>query len=226
MVKVAGIIFDFYGTLVEIDQEGPYLWMVLEALGFKGSPALEAVWSPDAFDGMETPRIQDSPSYDDWLYQNLCAMARQAGVPEKEVPPVVAQMRDADRSWTVKAKPGAVEVLDYLRGQGLPTAICSNWNSDIETYLRQASLPQLDAVVTSAWVGARKPHLRPFQVVCQALGVSPSTTLYVGDCWRTDVIGSLRVGLNPVWLTSSANPLPHLVRTIHRLEDLIPLLNG
>ena len=52
-------------------------------------------------------------------------------------------------------------VLRDLRGRGVALAICSNWDWDLHEAIESAGLTgAVDVVVSSAWVGARKPHPR------------------------------------------------------------------
>lgn len=55
-------------------------------------------------------------------------------------------------------------------------------------------------VVSSAWVGARKPHPRIYALTLRELGVAPGETVFVGDTWTCDVVGPLAAGMHPVYL--------------------------
>ena len=52
-------------------------------------------------------------------------------------------------------------MLAELRARGLRLVICSNWDWDLAEAVDEAGLTAaVDAIVSSAWVGARKPHPR------------------------------------------------------------------
>ena len=55
-------------------------------------------------------------------------------------------------------------------------------------------------MVSSAWVGARKPHRRIYDAVLDQLGVAPDDALFVGDTWTCDVEGPRAAGLVPLYL--------------------------
>lgn len=215
------IVFDFYHTLVEFDQTRPTMSELLTGLGYYCPAELEAIWNSDGFDGYETPSHTSKPSYWDWRFNNLSQLAQLAGVPQAEVPSIVEMLLENDQAWTVKARPGVLSLMEHLVDQGFSIGLCSNWDYDINKYLKQAGISQIAQVVTSAEVGARKPHPKPFLQIVQKLSALPSEVYYVGDSWRADVIGALRAGMRPIWLTHERNnPLPRLVKIVGSLEEL------
>lgn len=221
------ICFDFYGTLVEINHDVPRFWEILTSWGYSCPPELEAAWNSDGFNGMETPRFDTRPSYEDWRLSNLCSMAQQSGVPNEKIVETVHYLLAVDREWTVRAKRGAPEMLRYLRDNGIRVGICSNWDYALLPYMSQAALPEVDVVITSAEVGARKPHPRLFLTACDILNLPPKDIWFVGNDWSTDVVGALRVGMQPIWLTQEKiNPLPRLVRSITDFSELEKLINN
>ena len=57
-----------------------------------------------------------------------------------------------------------------------------------------------DVVVSSAWVGARKPHPRIYAHTLDQLGIAPEDALFVGDTWTCDVDGPRAAGMRAVYL--------------------------
>ena len=57
-----------------------------------------------------------------------------------------------------------------------------------------------EAVVSSAWAGARKPHPRIFEATLGKLGVAASDALFVGDTWGPDVVGPRAMGMAALYL--------------------------
>ena len=103
----------------------------------------------------------------------------------------------------------AATVLAKLRAEGVRVAVCSNWDWDLAEAIEEAGLTEhVDLIVSSAWVGARKPHPRIYLHTLGALGVDPERTLFVGDTWNCDVDGPTEHGLKPVY-----------VRRAHREPD-------
>jgi len=216
----AAVIFDFFNTLVEVDRDRPSLATVLTEMGFPCPRLLEEAWSSDAYDGCETPALSDNPGYMEWRMHNLTGLARHAGVPASAVEQVAQQLEAHDRGWTVKPCPGASDLIADLASHHMPYAICSNADDDLTRHLKQSGLSGFTTVVSSAAVGARKPHMRPFVEVTSSIGLYPEDCLYVGNAWATDICGALRAGYRPVWITRERTEfLPGLVLQFRQLRD-------
>lgn len=63
-----------------------------------------------------------------------------------------------------------------------------------------------EVVVTRDTLGYGKPAPEVFHHACAALGTSPERTVYVGDEYETDVVGSANAGLVAVWLKRGEGP--------------------
>jgi putative hydrolase of the HAD superfamily len=123
-------------------------------------------------------------------------------------------------------------VLAELRSRGVTLAICSNWDWDLEEAIEAAGLTGIvDVTVSSAWVGARKPHRRMYDAVLDRIGVAPADALFVGDTWTCDVEGPRAAGLVPLYLRRAhlgvdrTAPSDHHTQAVHRAEDLRPVLD-
>jgi putative hydrolase of the HAD superfamily len=79
--------------------------------------------------------------------------------------------------------------------------ICSNWDWDLAEAVEEAGLTtRFDALLSSAWVGARKPHPRIYARALLEAGVEADEALFVGDTWGPDVEGPLAAGIPAVYL--------------------------
>jgi len=73
--------------------------------------------------------------------------------------------------------------------------------------------------------GRAKPDPEIFHAACDALGVQPAETIYVGDDPVVDVQGAQNAGMTAVWMNRFDRPLPdHIVpdaicATLHELDD-------
>jgi putative hydrolase of the HAD superfamily len=83
--------------------------------------------------------------------------------------------------------------------------------------------PHLAGTVTSARVGARKPHPRIYEQALSISGVPPEATVMVGDSVSADVRGAERLGMHALLLdrAGTAKP-PGGVRAIRTLDE-VPL---
>lgn len=193
-------IFDFYGTLVEIDNEPPQMWETLKNLGFDCHLSMQEMWESDGFDGCLTPSCDSTPSYQDWRKNNIFQLIKQSGVPTERVNEIFIHLLEIEKQATKKAIPNANSIIRLLRAHNKKIGLCSNWDFPIQPYLEQAGLPLFDAVSVSAEVGARKPNAKIFADICTKLNVSPSESIFIGDHWFNDIAGAMRSELFPVWI--------------------------
>jgi FMN phosphatase YigB (HAD superfamily) len=195
--QTRAVLFDFYDTLVEVDRDAPSMAEMLTSLGFHCSSRMEGLYNSDGHNGTPTPM---GSHYEGWRTAQIMELCGMAGVPRSQREAIAGELLAADRSWTVKSRPGAFEVLTLLDSNGILTAIASNWDYEIEPYLAQAGLNEQIPSVLSWEVGARKPDPTVLVEACRMLGVHPSEAVYVGDNWETDVRAAIRAGVKPVWL--------------------------
>ena len=116
-----------------------------------------------------------------------------------------------------------------VRGQRL--VVVSNWDVSLHDVLRALGLePLLDAIITSAEAGARKPAPAIFE---QALGLAaagaptatrPELAIHVGDSFDEDVAGARAAGIEPVLVRRDGGEPVSGVRTISSLSELEALV--
>jgi FMN phosphatase YigB (HAD superfamily) len=93
----------------------------------------------------------------------------------------------------------ASQALQRAREARLVVGVISNSNGSVKRALEIAGLaPQLDFVIDSSVVGISKPDPRIFALGLQAAGTSAEQTVYVGDSYFVDVVGSRQAGLRAV----------------------------
>jgi putative hydrolase of the HAD superfamily len=125
-----------------------------------------------------------------------------------------------------------VAVLAELRAHRVTLAICSNWDWDLTEAVEGAGLSSaVDLIVSSAWVGARKPHPRIYRHMLDELAIDPDEAVFIGDTWACDVAGPRETGMRAVYLRRSHfgtdNSAPADIdeyRDVHRATDLTDLL--
>ena len=82
--------------------------------------------------------------------------------------------------------------------------VVSDWGSDLLPILHAHEITRrMDFVVASAVVHASKPHREIFLYALGRAGVRPEETVYVGDSYLADVLGSRAAGLHPVLINRS-----------------------
>lgn len=94
-----------------------------------------------------------------------------------------------------------IPVLDNLKKRKLALGLISNIERDMTATLDKLGLsPRLDIVVTSQDAGFTKPHPEIFQYAIKQAGVHPAETVYVGDQYNVDVVGSNNAGMKGILL--------------------------
>ena len=92
-----------------------------------------------------------------------------------------------------RAYPDAAPALARLRELGLTLVCVSNWDYALPQVLDRCGLGgSLDAVVTSAGAGARKPDPAIFARALELAGCGPAEALHVGDTPEEDIAGAAR----------------------------------
>jgi HAD superfamily hydrolase (TIGR01549 family) len=92
--------------------------------------------------------------------------------------------------------PDVAPALERIRAAGIQTAVISNADKDVTIICVHFEFAEhMDLIVTSALVGWEKPDPRTFQAAYEPLGVDPAKALHIGDQPKSDVAGSLAVGM-------------------------------
>jgi putative hydrolase of the HAD superfamily len=229
---VKAIIFDFYGTLAEFT-DGAVSWSQLAAdIGYEiPREKIDAFWEVDGHEHDE--HSQSREHYVRWQQQRMRTLLDACEIPEPERETFLSRVLTSERHRGIAAYHDARPVLVELRERGYTLAVCSNWDWDLRDALGYADLTDaVDLVVSSAWVGARKPHPRIYAHTLRALELAPDEVLFVGDTWSCDVAGPRTAGMQPVYVrrshfgTDATAPADHLEdRNLHRATGLRAVLD-
>ncbi len=125
-------------------------------------------------------------------------------------------------SLRFSAFPDAAPALRGLRRRPIAIVAVSNWDVSLHEVLARLSLAELlDAIVTSAEVGVRKPTREVFDHALALVGVEPQDAVHVGDSMEEDVAGARAAGIEPI-LLARTRPAGHPagVRVISSLREL------
>jgi putative hydrolase of the HAD superfamily len=208
---VTAVIFDFYNTLAETTRFGPSWDELVAELGYTVPEDVRDRWWNDGIDGMEHDEHSISRDhYVAWQQSRVRAILAECAVPAAAQDVFIERVREISAHIRIDAYQEVVDVLGDLRSQGIALAICSNWDWDLHEAVESAGLTgAFDVVVSSAWVGARKPHPRIYSHTLKQLGVAPENALFVGDTWTCDVDGPRAAGMKTVYLRRSHLGVDH-----------------
>ncbi len=106
------------------------------------------------------------------------------------------------------------EMIAYMRtlgGRGYRLAICTNNVREWEQRWR-AKLPVdelFEVVVDSAFVGARKPERRIYELTLERLGIEPAAALFVDDV-EVNCQAARELGMRSVWFRSNEQAIAEI----------------
>jgi FMN phosphatase YigB (HAD superfamily) len=112
---------------------------------------------------------------------------------------------------SMRALPGAQEILRHVQALGLRAGLASNASSHYfvtECCRRLSFTSSLDPIVSSAGIGRAKPDRLMFETIVSGWAVEPAQVIMVGDTPSADVVGANRMGMRSLLIsrTSSTDP--------------------
>lgn len=95
--------------------------------------------------------------------------------------------------------PGVKETLNILKNRGFKLGVISNWDSSARDILMRHGIADLFSwIIISSEEGVEKPSKEIFDIALKKSGADPAKSLYIGDNYYDDVIGSRKVGMDSV----------------------------
>jgi putative hydrolase of the HAD superfamily len=219
------ILFDALGTLIELEPPAPRLKTELaERYGVRVSDAeaIRAIGAEISYYRGHLDEGKDEASLA--ALRERCAAELRRALPTagQRLPPAADLVDALLASLRFHAYPDASPALAACRARGLRLVVVSNWDVSLHERLRELDLaPMLDAVLTSAEAGARKPAPAIFELALRLAGVTAADALHVGDSIEEDVAGARAAGIEPVFVSRDGTPRVEGVRTVSSLAQLV-----
>jgi len=211
------IFFDVGNTLLFPDRA--HILAPLAKLGH--SPTLEQ-WhviergTKKKFD--QALQQSDPADFNFWFlfYESLL---QDLGVRDDEVRDAMVESTRQSANWCV-IRPGTRDLLQRL-GKRYRLAVISNADGKIEDVLKRCRIADCFATITdSGLVGYEKPHPVIFQAALRTMGAKPEESLYVGDVYSVDYLGSTRAGMQGMLIDVSGAYREMKVPQVGCLEEL------
>ena len=215
-MKVAAVIFDLFGTLVQ-PLNGSLLLRRLAEFGIhpapeaaywiaRGFPPAAAVleMGVDPVDALALHLREQLPSLVDFI--KLIQMRFPAAQPPQAhtitEAEVILQVAIEGATLVDGAKP----LLDWLVSQGIALRLLSNLSTPFKTIIAHFKLYHwFPHLILSCETGLLKPDPRAFERALAGLKCTAAEVMMVGDNWQSDILGALRSGLQPVFVDSTKN---------------------
>jgi putative hydrolase of the HAD superfamily len=123
--------------------------------------------------------------------------------------------------------PNAIETLNYLQ-ESYPIHLITNGFIEVQaTKLNSSGLVgYFKHIITSEEIGVLKPHPLVFETALQKTGADAHSSLYIGDHFESDVLGSSNAGWDQVFFNPENQAIDHHnhVPTFH-IQDLKELMD-
>jgi putative hydrolase of the HAD superfamily len=221
---IRAVLLDAFGTLVRMDPPAPHLRAALLRLGGVdvGAEAAERGFRAEiSYYLAHNGEGSDVASLEG--LRDRCAAVLHEALRRPELDRAAVRQAMLE-SLRFEAFGDAPPALRELRSRGLRLVVASNWDCSLPSVLSRVGLaPLVDAVVSSAVVGAAKPDRRLFSAGLAAAGCGAAEALYAGDSVETDVLGAQAAGLRAV-LVDRDGVSPAGVPSIGSLRELPELV--
>jgi len=115
-------------------------------------------------------------------------------------------------------------VLPALHGDGIALGVVTNCSEVLGATAVACTGVEFEAVVTAERAGYYKPHLRPYEMALDELGLAADRCLFVAGS-AYDLFGTHKLGLPTYWHDRiGMTPPPNAPKPIERRRSLHPLL--
>ena len=215
-MKYTDLVFDLYGTLVDIHtEEDDRVWeKTAFYFGFYGAsytgPELKAAFQS----AMRTREAKAGQSYECFpdlpFEETMADLFRAKGVVENADTLGInaAQLFRISSLDYIRLYPHALEALAKLRKAGYRLWLLSNAQAIFTAYeLRLLGLgEQLDGIYLSSNYKCRKPDLRFYQALIDERHLDASKTMMIGNDRQTDIAGAKAAGMATLYMHTDLTP--------------------
>ena len=209
MKKIKAVLFDLDGTLFHhLPSSGEVFLEHIQNLGFHISEVDRVRaehWVHYYF--AHSPEIQaDSKMFGDdskgfwvnFLRRRLVASGLQPAKAAELAPQVAAYMSEVYKPET-RVPEDAHTLLKFLKESGYMLGMVSNRESPYREEMQKLELDcYFQFFLAGGEVNSFKPDALIFERALELAGTSAQETMYVGDNYFADIVGSQRAGLKPV----------------------------
>ncbi|MDH4145554.1 MAG: hypothetical protein OEY23_10370 [Acidimicrobiia bacterium] len=205
---IRAVVFDPVGTLAwRRDANAPRDYdEALASTGLELDPIVFGRWRHRLMGAAHPEASASREAYERWWAARRAELWDRVPLDPAAAARLAAALAVADAPELVAA-PGATDALAALAGLGVRTVAAGNAGWDLADDLAALGLTRgLDAVLTSARVGWRKPHAPFYRAVFEACGARPAELLLVSTDRGRDVVGALAVGAAAAVLAPSEPP--------------------
>jgi putative hydrolase of the HAD superfamily len=230
-VKYKAVIFDLFGTLVEIFSRQEYENTLAEMVSILKAPYDEfyKIWIQTA--------DQRSIGVFRNLEENIEFICRELNISISDNQLKLArQVRTNFVARALTPREDAIKVLSHLKSKGCGTGLISNCSTEPPLLWPDTLFaPLIDVAIFSSSAGLKKPDPHIYLMATERLSVKPENCLYIGDGDSHELTGALQVGMHPVLIRNPDEDGANVLRvnpetekwhgpTISSLKEVLHLL--
>ena len=217
-MKYKDLIFDLYGTLVDIrTEENAEVWEKTALyFGYYG-----ARYTPEELENaflsrMNARKAEAGQSYvcfpDIPVEKVMAELFRAKGISENAdtLATNAAQLFRVCSTRYIKLYPDVIAALELLRNRGHRLWLLSNAQRVFTEFeLRHLGIDNMfDKIYISSDFGFRKPDKRFFKALLDEQNLDPNCCLMIGNDRETDIAGATALGLATLFMHTNISP-PH-----------------
>ncbi|MGB9853968.1 MAG: HAD family hydrolase [Candidatus Bathyarchaeales archaeon] len=229
MSPIKAVIFDFIGTLVSVkgynlEVSKIKLYKALCEAGFnvEHEKFLEAY--TQAHEKYRVIRYQQLVEVTNaiWISEALNLLGFKTTPKDSRIKTAVNLFFE-DYLTSLKTRRCAKKLLKKFSAENYKLGLVSNFTYAPLIYgaLRKTGMNRFfNAVLVSADVGWRKPHVKIFEEALKRLGVKADEVIYVGDSPDEDIKGAKQLGIKTVYVISQFYPLEALHKNMQKPEAI------
>ena len=216
MMRYTDLIFDLYGTLVDIHtEEDDTVWEKCAIyFGFYGAHYTGEELKSAFETAMEQQEAEAGQSYECFpdipFEQVMAQLFRDKGVQENADTLGInaAQLFRICSIEYIRLYPKVLEALAALRAKGCRLWLLSNAQRMFTAYeLRHLGLGnQLDGIYISSDYGCRKPDVRFYKALVKEQNLDVTNCLMIGNDRETDIAGAKKIGMDTLYMHTNLTP--------------------
>lgn len=233
-MKYANVIFDLYGTLVDIhtEEDKPELWekLALEYArygAFYTADALQRGYRQQVLFEEQKLGAGASDTHEahpeihlEEVFRFLFA-AKGVKADDELVNRVGKKFRALSMEY-IGLYEGALELLTALRENGAKVWLLSNAQRMFTEYEMETLglTPHFDGIYLSSDYGCKKPDPGFFRVLLDGQKIETDTAIMIGNDGTCDIGGAKTVGLDTMYICSGISPKEPLPEADYVLEEM------
>lgn len=216
-MKYTDLIFDLYGTLLDIHtEENESVWEKTAIyFGFYGASFTGQELKKSFKSLMKSYESNEGQNYEcfpDIPFEEVMAQLFRAKGIEQNANTLGVNASQLFRILSIeyiKLYPNVIDALKLLRKKGYRLWLLSNAQRVFTEYeLRYVGLlEQFDGIYISSDHRCRKPDERFFKALLNKQNLNPNTCLMIGNDRETDILGAKKLGISTLYMHTNLTPL-------------------